>query len=185
MSLSIGISVGSNVGKMKGFYANFIPDLSKASERSTKEMAENLYTQIRERTPVDRGALRNSVKLKKSKGIGGPGIAYGYNIVVGNVQRWGSDRSQKARKLYPWAQEYGYKSHWVKRTWMPAASKLRKSLESKDIMWVKVRKFTPYIRPAVQIVAHTGSKKFAKKIEKSLAITKQKYGPGAIIPVRR
>ena len=175
MTVGINVSIHSNVGKMRGFYASFVPELDKTAFRSTKEMATAVADLMRQYAPSDTGALKRSIKVRKVKGT--TGVGYKYSIDVANVPRWGSEKSNKARKVYPWAQESRYARHWVKRTWMPKGSRTRRAMENKDIMWARPKKATPFARPALLTFASAGSSRLERRVTRSLQATNDKFKP--------
>ena len=141
MVMTVGIFMeGTNLVK---FYRNLPVSEAKSSSRGGYGIAKNVLTQLKTiYAPSDTNRLRDAIALKR---LG----KTGYQLYVGAIKPWGSRKNRMARKIYPLAQERGYRGHWVQTTMLPADSTLRKDLEARGVGRVFVRKFTPYMLPAL------------------------------------
>jgi hypothetical protein len=124
-----------NAGK---FFKNFPIAAEKAGQKTIKQIAEEITTHAKQYAPRDTGKLEKAINfMRKSKNE--------YIVFVEPVERWDSYMSVKARKIYPIAQELGYKPHLIKRSWTPQNSKYHNPVGGS----LFARKFTPYMRPAI------------------------------------
>jgi len=166
MGITIAVSVsGTNQAK---FYRNLPLSAAKGADRGAKVMTENILTQMKMNAPKDRGKLSEALKMKSL------GRQTGYQIYVGSIQPWGSRKSRKARKVYPIAQERGYRGHWVKTTMFPKDSKIRQDLEARDIGRAFVRKFTPFMLPTLIQNMVKNQKAMAKEMTREYSRLKRK-----------
>jgi hypothetical protein len=129
--------------------------------RSANDSANDLQADAisRVRKSGRSGGIHENI-LKRRLGAGR------YQVYVRTPSRWGSRKSDTARKIYPLAQELSFTPHRVYVTMMPADSKLRQKLENQGIRFVTVSGFTPYMVPAYLRIIHKSGDILKKALQK-------------------
>ena len=159
MALSIGIVIRGtrkNKKQIHGFFKLLNIAKDDMIARSGIKIAEKIKGLAKSYAPKATGKLADAIQIVQHKKGDPRGT---WMVTVGNIKRWGSDKSEKARKVYPIAQERGYKPHNIHINMIPAEVRERFRLGNQGYVdaarlarggkFIHVKKFTPYMMPAL------------------------------------
>jgi hypothetical protein len=146
------------------FIKNLDKELMAANWRSTKTIAFSMAERARQYAPSSgrAGGIRDNITAKKITNSN-------WVIMVKTPKEWGSDKSRVAKKIYPMAQERGYKPHWIHINMIPEEVREKyRAGTMPDTNWLFVKNYTPYMVPALLDETNKDERIIRKEIRKAI-----------------
>ena len=157
--------------QLKGRKGNPIAQISKWIEKgeekagnlSAKEIAVEMAKLARGYAYQSRstGSLHDAIAWRKTSKTK-------YEVYLKKIRPWSTSggTGEKASKVYPISQEYGYKAHWIHTSMIPKKVRHKFQDDWGADRFVKVKRFTPYMTPAYASMRKEGQKILNKEVKR-------------------